>query len=272
MRWGNAGDPRAAAPVAATLRTYTSLAALGATAAFQLAWYRARTRLHGPSLPDALRRLQQWSRGTWKRLRLDVVVHGQPAAEPCVYVCNHRSYLDIPLLAGTLGATFISRADVATWPIVGAAARAAGVVFVDRNSLPARARAARSLARRLRTTSVIVFPEGTTNGARLPRPFNPGLFRLVHRLGASIVPMTIRYSDRRAYWVDDVSLSAHLRTSVLSGPRLCGVVHIGTRLRPQAYLDAEALTQATRQAICQPIEAFGEVVGEPLDAAASGAL
>ncbi len=238
-----------------------STAALFSSALCHLGFYEASARLWGPSRRRAVRVLQHWGRRACAWLRVDVRVHGRPFAEPCVYMCNHRSYLDVPLLAGVLGATFMSRADVASWPVVGAAARAAGVVFVERGDLHRRARAARAVARRTDAVSVVVFPEGTTCGERLPAAFHPGLFRLLHRPGSvHVVPVTIRYSDRRAYWVDECTLRQHVRTRVLHGPRLKADVHIGAALAAGAYADPTAFVNAVYAAVSRPIEECGELV------------
>jgi lyso-ornithine lipid O-acyltransferase len=241
-------------------RAYARTAALMASAVCHLSAYQLSERLWGPSPARALRILRHWSRKACAWLRVDIRVHGQPALGSCVYVSNHRSYLDIPVLASVLGPSFMSRADIATWPVVGAAARAVGVVLVDRDSLNGRVRAARYLARRVKTANVVVFPEGTTRGERLPGPFHSGLFRLLHRLGTTVVPVTIRYSDRRAYWVDDITMSQHLRRQVFNGHRLKGEVHIGQPLVPSEHSDAENFARAVHQTVCGPIEEFGEVV------------
>jgi 1-acyl-sn-glycerol-3-phosphate acyltransferase len=235
-------------------------AALVASATGHLGAYQLSARVWGESPARALRLLQHWSCRACAWLRLDVQVHGQPSATPCLYVANHRSYLDIPLLASVLGATFMSRADIANWPVVGTAARAVGTVFVERDDFHGRVRAARALWRRVQTTSVVVFPEGTTHGDRLPAAFHPGLFRLLHRRHVRIVPVTIRYNDPRAYWVDDVTMGAHLRSHVLRGPRIVGAVHIGNALTSDAHRDPNELARAVHAAVCRPIEELGEVV------------
>jgi 1-acyl-sn-glycerol-3-phosphate acyltransferase len=238
---------------------HLSTAALVVTAAWSLWSYQAWARVRGPAPARAVGMLQRWSRRAWRSLRLDVRVEGRPSSTPCVYVANHRSYLDIPLLAGVLGTSFMSRADIASWPIVGAAARATGAVFVERNDLGGRIRAARTLTRRLRTGSLVVFPEGTTTGERLPGVFNPGLFRLLHRLGAPVIPVTIRYAHPRAYWIDDVTLSAHLLTRVFGPSPLTVAVHIGERLDARAHTDGASLARAAYAAVCRPIEELGEL-------------
>jgi 1-acyl-sn-glycerol-3-phosphate acyltransferase len=233
---------------------YIRVAALTGTAAWHLGLYYASLPLHGRSRLRALSLLQHWGRRSCRLLRLDVQVHGHPYGAPCVYVSNHRSYLDIPLLAAILGVGFLSRADVAAWPLFGAAARAIGSVFVDRDDAHARARAALSLARR--NESIVVFPEGTTRAERLPGDFSPGVFRLLRHIDMPVVPITIRYSDRRLYWDDDSTMAHHLRGRVLDGPRITAAVHIREPLPAACRCDAAVVAHAVGEAI----EQFGELV------------
>ena len=237
---------------------YASAAILATTAIASLYSYRLWARLHGPAPTQAVTMLQRSCRTACARLRLEVRVHGTPAKEPRVYVANHRSYLDIPVLSAVLGATFLSRADVSAWPLVGAVAKAIDVVFVDRDDTRARVRAARALRGRVGALNLVVFPEGTTGAERLPGPFHAGLFRLLHRLHAPLVPVTIRYNDRRAYWTEQIGLWHHLRTRVFTAPGLVATVHVGDELHPQAHPDGASLAQAALAAVCQPIEEFGE--------------
>jgi 1-acyl-sn-glycerol-3-phosphate acyltransferase len=254
-----AGSGASLGHLARAARAHGALGALVATAAADLWRYQAGARWRGPSLPHAVAVLGRWSRRAWRWLGVDVQVHGAPPATPAMYVANHRSYLDIPLLSGVLEASFMSRADVATWPIVGPAAAAVGSVFVERDDPRGRVRAARALARRLGTVSVVVFPEGTTGGERLPGAFHLGLFRLLHRLEVRVVPVTIRYGERRAYWTDEIGLGEHLRHRVLASP-LAAAVHLGGALDPVAFADGDALARAAHAAVCRPIEELGELV------------
>jgi lyso-ornithine lipid O-acyltransferase len=230
------------------------MSALGYVAA-----YRTSAWLWGESPERAVRMFRRWSRRVCRWLQIDVDLHGTPPRGSCVYVANHRSYLDIPVLSGTLGATFLSRADVATWPIIGAAARAVRVVFIERGDAHAGARAARMLMRHAGTLSTIVFPEGTTRGDPMPGPLSPGLFRLLHLLRTPVVPVTIRYDRRELYWVDDVPLAEHLRERVLRR-RSRSAVHIGATLRAVDFADAESMRVAAHRALCRPIEEAGELV------------
>ncbi len=238
---------------------YPALTALLATAYARLWLYDLSSRLRGPDPDRAAAILGRWNRWAWAHLRLQVRINGWRATGPRVYVSNHRSYLDIPVLSGVLDATFLSRADVSSWPLVGAVARRIGTVFVARDDPQGRMRAARTLMRRVRTAGIVVFAEGTTGGDRLPGPFHDGLFRLMQRLGTPVVPITVRYSDRKAYWTDDVTLWEHLRDRVYCGAPLTCTVDIGEEIRAGEYADASSLAHAVRVAVCRPIEEGGEL-------------
>lgn len=212
----------------------------------------------GDSPERALGWMQRWSRSTCRRLGLSVTISGEPSNEPCVYVANHRSYLDIAVLSNALGTTFLSRDDISDWAVIGPGARAIGAVFVDRGDTWGRATAARRLWRHARDTSVIVFPEGTTCGEPMPSPFQPGLFRLLHRMGATVKPVTIRYGSRDAYWVEDLSVGEHLRDRVIAANGIRCSVHIGESVPPTE--SPEALASAVYAAVCRPIAEHGELV------------
>src|ERR1043166_7330073 len=146
---------------------YLSIAIVLSGAFTRLRLYQLADRLRAPSPARALAVLQRWCRWACRWLGLQVELRGTVLETPCVYVSNHRTYLDIPVLASVLGGAFLSRADVAAWPLVGPVAQLTDTVLVQRDDLRDRMRAARWLMRRVRTASVVVFPEGTTTGAPL---------------------------------------------------------------------------------------------------------
>ena len=244
------------------LRYYAALAPVVASAAAWVAALWTAERITGPSLARATVGFRAWCRATVRRLGVRLCVIGTPSDSPCIYIANHRSYMDIALLGGVLDGCFLSRADVAEWPLIGLAARGIGTVFIDRDDPRSGARAARALARCVRSRSIIIFPEASTYGERLPQPFPDALFRLLERLDAPVVPVTIRYGDRRAYWTDGLGIGDHLRARVLPAAPLVAAVHIGAPLRAADYAEPEAFGSAVYAAVCEPIERFGELAGD----------
>jgi len=109
-------------------------------------------------------------------------------------VANHRSTIDVALLLRLFGGRMVSRADLSAWPIVGAAARAVGTIFVDRKSAMSGANTIRVIRDALHAgDTVCLFPEGTTFEGDEVRPFHAGAFIAALRTRAEIVPVGIAY-------------------------------------------------------------------------------
>jgi 1-acyl-sn-glycerol-3-phosphate acyltransferase len=145
-------------------------------------------------------------------------------------ISNHLSYLDIIVFAALHPCVFVSKAEVAGYPVVGWMTTMAGTVYVARghggSAMKARAGMEAALHAGL---PVVFFPEGTTsNGSGLLK-FHSGL--LAHAI-ATEAPITAGHicyrmdadngdatvSDDICYWGDDVRLVPHIfRLLGLSG-------------------------------------------------------
>jgi lyso-ornithine lipid O-acyltransferase len=134
-----------------------------------------------------------------------------------LFVTNHISWIDIPLLASALDADFVAKADILRWPILGGLARKLNPVFVARDcrrSAHAQAEAIRQ--RLLAGRSVILCAEGTTSVGETVLPFKSCLFEAAEAASA-IQPLAIRYCAidggalppkrmREVAWIDDDEL------------------------------------------------------------------
>lgn len=123
-----------------------------------------------------------------------------PAGQPVVYVPNHSSYIDIPLLfkaipghLNIMGKSALAKTPV--WgPIFGRV-----YITVDRSSAVSRGRSfvqARQVLAEGR--SMIIFPEGTISakaGEEL-LPFKDGPFQLAITMGVPLVPVSMPYNHR----------------------------------------------------------------------------
>ena len=58
---------------------------------------------------------------------------GRPLESHVLFLANHLSWLDIMLIAGASGAAFVSKDDVARWPVIGWGL--AGAYFKARRAL-----------------------------------------------------------------------------------------------------------------------------------------
>lgn len=110
--------------------------------------------------------------------RINVKKTGKHHDGQVVYVGNHLSYIDIPVIGGQLNATFISKADVRDWPIFGLLAALGKTVFIER-SRNAVEKCISDIQKMLNAgRSLILFPEGTSTNGLNVLPFKSTLFQL----------------------------------------------------------------------------------------------
>ncbi|MBS1664305.1 MAG: 1-acyl-sn-glycerol-3-phosphate acyltransferase [Bacteroidetes bacterium] len=110
-----------------------------------------------------------------------------------VFVSNHISYLDIPMILQAVrrnGFRILGKAEMARVPIFGYIYSRA-VVMVDRSSAQQRSRSVRELKSVLAMdTSVFIFPEGTFNETHRPlKEFYDGAFRIAIETQTPIQPI-----------------------------------------------------------------------------------
>lgn len=114
-----------------------------------------------------------------------------------IYMSNHQSNFDIPVLLSKLNVQFrwLAKAELFKIPVFGQAMRGAGYISIDRAD---RKSAFESLARAARLirqgTSVLVFPEGTRSPSGRLLPFKKGGFVMAVDAGVPIVPVVIQGS------------------------------------------------------------------------------
>jgi 1-acyl-sn-glycerol-3-phosphate acyltransferase len=111
-----------------------------------------------------------------------------------IFMANHQSLFDIPVLLSTLpGQTrFLAKQSLFRIPLFGWAIRAGGFIPVDREDRSRARDVFRAAAARLRAgTSVLLFPEETRSRDGRLLPFQRGGFLLAIKSGLPIVPVGI---------------------------------------------------------------------------------
>src|SRR5262249_5248396 len=104
---------------------------------------------------------------------------------PVLFVSNHASYLDIPVLGSLIPASFVAKSEVARWPLFGVMAKLQRTVFIERRAERAGEHRDDLQKRLLEGGSVILFPEGTSSEGLTALPFKSSLFAAVENAGPS---------------------------------------------------------------------------------------
>lgn len=139
-----------------------------------------------------------WARCLLTSSALRVEASYDPALEPgrsYVFLCNHQSLFDIPVLLTTCPGQvrMMAKRSLFRIPFFGWGLWAGGFIPIDRGDRSsARKSFASALARLKAGTSILLFPEGTRSKVETLLPFERGGFLLAMKTGLPIVPVGIR--------------------------------------------------------------------------------
>lgn len=207
-------------------------------------------------------------------LQIRVVVYGEPPQVfskghvlPQLLVSNHVSWTDIPAL-GTLNTiSFLSKSEVARWPIISTFARLQRTIFVDRQSRKSIREANAAMARRMLDGGwVALFPEGTTTDGSGVGHFHSSHFAAARDLldsapeveAVRVHPVAIRYSSAHAAWLGDDLLLPHVILLTKGAPVTCELFFC-----PALFFDRTTERKAIAQRCTQRIEDALAAIGEP---------
>lgn len=169
--------------------------AVAVSLAFLLTPFRGGRRAFWLLAPGYIR-LMAWVFGIRRRLegweRLPEAIRS--GAAPAVFIANHQSHLDPPLIISTLPShpVFLAKRELALVPFLGWVIWLARFIFVDRSDREKALASLEDAARRIQAgQSVVVFPEGTRSRDGRLLPFKKGSFTLAHRAGVPVIPLAI---------------------------------------------------------------------------------
>ncbi len=132
--------------------------------------------LRGPGSALSHLAIKGWARACLRIIGVRLNQVGQPPQPPFFLVANHLSYLDIMVLHARCRGRFLSKAEIAKWPVAGPLARLAGTLFIDRERRRDVSRAIPEMRAVLEAgDGVILFPEGTSSPGSEVLPFHASL-------------------------------------------------------------------------------------------------
>jgi 1-acyl-sn-glycerol-3-phosphate acyltransferase len=194
------------------------------------------------------------------RLMGGVPQRSQVAERRVVFVANHSSWLDIPVLGGRLEACFVSKDEIARWPGVSVIARLGRTVFVSRTRGATGRERDDMRARLAAGDNLLLFAEGTSSDGSRVLPFRSAFFSIAAGEDPPLIqPVSVVYDrlagmatgrNRRPVfsWYGDMNLATHFwQFAQWTGMRATVVLH--PPLDPRDFADRKALAQAAWDAV-----------------------
>ncbi len=121
-----------------------------------------------------------------------------PEKDPCLFVCNHRSYFDIFIqyqyvrrICGT-----VAKVEWKKIPLLRTWMKFIRCVFLDRKSLRSGVAVTKQMEDDLRAGYAFsIYPEGTRGHLNGLQPFREGSFKSAYATGVPIIPITYMHTD-----------------------------------------------------------------------------
>jgi 1-acyl-sn-glycerol-3-phosphate acyltransferase len=243
------------------------LLVLTAISAVGMALSAACTRQHSPARCRAHAFwVGFWSRSSCRLLGIQIQIEGSPPTGAFLLASNHLSYLDIIVLWCGVKSQFLSKADVARWPIFGRCARVAGTLFVDRTKRTDLPRVQAEAIQLLDSGyGLIFFPEGTSSTGAEVLPFKGSLFQIAVDAKIPVHTACLHYATpnnqppafENVAWWGDMSFFPHLL-------QLVRIPRVQARIRfPSQPVNGDDRKQIAARARAQVSAVFEPLTGAP---------
>ncbi|MFT8776032.1 MAG: lysophospholipid acyltransferase family protein [Gluconacetobacter liquefaciens] len=129
---------------------------------------------------------------------------------PVIYVSNHCSWLDVPVLGTVLPSVFVAKGDIGAWPVMGTVSRIGRTIFVSRQRSTTGRERDEMVSRLIEGDNLVLFPEGTSSDGMRVLPFMSAFFAIAKmppmRKGNEADPPMLTYAPGMAPLIQPVSL------------------------------------------------------------------
>jgi len=154
--------------------------------------------------------------------RMKVQVEGQIEREGhVVFISNHVSYLDIPIIASVVPTAFVAKRDVDAWPFFGTLARLQRTHMISRAPADADKEKNAFIERLKEPLPLVLFAEGTNSLGGSILPFKSSMFEVFLNKNIKLQPLTISVlqvdekqavsdAEREIFAWGDVEIPEHL--------------------------------------------------------------
>ncbi|WP_246856533.1 lysophospholipid acyltransferase family protein [Acetobacter vaccinii] len=97
---------------------------------------------------------------------------------PVIYVSNHMSWLDVPILGTLLPSVFVAKGDIEKWPVMGLISKIGRTIFVSRQRSTTGRERDVMIRRMVEGDNLVLFPEGTSSDGSRVLPFMSAFFAI----------------------------------------------------------------------------------------------
>lgn len=159
--------------------------------------------------------LQQWVMQTWGKsilffLGIKIDRNTLPKNKNFILMPNHRSYIDIFIIAGLTPAALVGKAELKKWPFVKLGARVTNSILVDRSEIKSLVKTMNKIKASVnQNIPITLFPEGTTYKGPLTKSFKNGSFKIAADANIPVIPMAIHFKDVNDAWIDKDTFIGH---------------------------------------------------------------
>lgn len=181
------------------------------------------------------------------------------------YAANHHSWIDIPVMAGVTGCTFVANDGIESWPLIGWLCKINNTIFVNRESRTSISNQVDDLrAAMTGDQPVTIFPEGTTHDGSGLLPFKPSLFAALVPPPENMLvqPVYLNYGRHtpRVAWVGDEKVTENFWRLLSYLKPITATLHFLEPFDPVHYPDRKAISAEVRARIGAAMEGGGNSV------------
>lgn len=151
----------------------------------------------------AFEAVRKWADFSVRIGRSNVKVRGTekiPADRPVLFIPNHESYADIPMLIYALrdfDFGFMMKSTMGKIPFIKNYLEYIGSVMVNQSDMRQAAAALNEAAEIINNGhSLVIFPEGKRSFSNIPAKFKNGAFKVVRKTGVTVVPVYLHNVHR----------------------------------------------------------------------------
>jgi lyso-ornithine lipid O-acyltransferase len=184
---------------------------------------------------------------------------GKRLCKNVFYAANHHSWIDIPVMSGVTGCTFVANDGIKDWPVVGWLCGMNNTIFVSReNRLSVGDQVDELRGAMAGEQPVTIFPEGTTHDGSGLLPFKPSLFAALvpPPAGMMVQPVFLSYGRHtpRIAWVDNEPAIRNFWRMLSYVRPVMATIHFLEPFDPADFKDRKEISAKVRSSIGMAME------------------